>query len=293
MSIHFTCPHCGKQMEVADQYAGQTGPCASCGQTITIPGPAFGAPPNYAPSAPVKGGGGAGASIAIILAVVLVGALFCGGILVALLLPAVQAAREAARRSQSTNNAKQIALALHNYHDTYRAFPPAVVTDSDGNPLYSGRVLLLPFMEQTPLFNQWDLSKAWDSPENLRLSQMAIPVYLDPSSQGPPSRSDYLFITGPGSMLGDPENINSFRDVVDGTSNTMFLVEVRNGAGSWAQPTELDIKQISNGLPPGNHPGGNIAAMGDGSVRFISSSASPAMIKALSTAQGGEAVNGF
>ena len=68
------------------------------------------------------------------------------GVLVALLLPAVQSAREAARRMSCSNNLKQLGLALHNYHDVYGSFPPAIVRDSDGSPLYSGRVLLLPFL---------------------------------------------------------------------------------------------------------------------------------------------------
>ena len=91
MPILFTCPHCGTQTNVDDQYAGQSGPCASCGRTITIPlsggmAPAY-APPTKSSSGPI---------IVIVIVAVLAIALVCGGILVALLLPAVQAAREAA-----------------------------------------------------------------------------------------------------------------------------------------------------------------------------------------------------
>src|SRR4029079_19807679 len=132
MPIPYSCPHCGKQFSVAEQYAGQTGPCAACGKPITIP---LAAPlPGYAPQAATAGGVGC-AAVAIALIVL---AVPCLGVLVALLLPAVQAAREAARRTQSNNNVKQIVLALHNYHDTYQTFPPAVVTDANGTPLYSG-----------------------------------------------------------------------------------------------------------------------------------------------------------
>src|SRR5690348_349653 len=106
--IPFTCPHCGKFMEVADQYAGQSGPCASCGKPVTIP---MAAPSAFAATAygppPAKSGGGM-ATIFIVLGVSVVGLLMCAGVLAALLLPAVQAAREAARRSQSMNNLRQI-----------------------------------------------------------------------------------------------------------------------------------------------------------------------------------------
>src|SRR5437867_7559265 len=140
MPIAYSCPHCGKQFSVAEQYAGQTGPCAACGKPITIPLAAPGTGYSYAPHAAAVGGAGAGIVVVIIG---VIGALVvCGGILAALLLPAIQAAREAARRAQSSNNLKQIALALHNYHDVHGSFPPAVVTDANGQPLYSGRVLL-------------------------------------------------------------------------------------------------------------------------------------------------------
>src|SRR5262245_57272957 len=172
MPIAYACPHCGKQFSVAEQYAGQTGPCAACGKPITIPLP----PGQYAYAPQAGASSGAGGSIVVVIIAIIGCLVVCGGIGLALLLPAVQAARASARRAQSTNNLKQIAIALHNYHDTYRTFPPAVVTDAAGQPLYSGRVLLLPFMEQMALYQQFDLTQPWDSPRNLPISQTVVKV---------------------------------------------------------------------------------------------------------------------
>jgi prepilin-type processing-associated H-X9-DG protein len=287
MPISYSCPHCGKHYSVADQYAGQTGPCASCGKSITIPlasiGGAYGPPPR-------SGGGGGGIAVVIIAIAVVV--LICPGILIALLLPAIQAAREAGRRVQSSNNLKQIGIAMHNYYDTHRSFPPAVVTDANGNPLYSGRVLLLPFMEQSNLYDAWDKNAAWDSPQNLALSQTPIKTFQDPSH---PTRSiegqtDYLFVTGTNSIFDMPPGQRmGFEHITDGTSNTMMAVEVKNSGINWAEPRDVDMSAPTP-LPPSSHPGGNVVLFADGSVRNIPSSTPPPQVHAMATRNGGEPV---
>jgi hypothetical protein len=288
--IPFTCPHCGKFMEVADQYGGQTGPCASCGKPVTIPAggaaPAF-APPGYGPP-PSKSGGGMG-TVAIVLTVCCIGLFLCGGVLIALLLPAVQAAREAARRMSSMNNMKQIVLAMHNYHDTYNEFPPAVVRDENGQPLYSGRVLLLPFMEQQAIYAQWDKDKAWNSPENQALASVAIPTFHDPSGQSAPGMTDYLFVTGPGTVF-DGQGPRKLQDITDGTSNTLVFIEAKGMNVNWAEPRDWDVTQQPWPLP-GNHPGGNLGAVADGSVRFISNKTAPQEVQKMTTRAGGEPVS--
>src|SRR6476659_7125395 len=201
MPIAYTCPYCGKSYSVADQYAGQTGPCAACGKPITIPLPGGMA---YAP--PPQTGSGWGVLVGVLIACVLAG--FCViGILVALLLPAVQAAREAARRMQASNHLKMIGLALQNYHDTFKCFPPAVVTDDNGKPLYSGRVLLLPFMEQKPLYDAFNKNEPWDSPANRQFTNQSLQVFTDPSAPTAkvPGQTDFLFVTGKGTLFDPPE----------------------------------------------------------------------------------------
>src|SRR5205823_3159081 len=146
------------------------------GKPITIPLPA--GSPAYAPP-PAKSGGGM-ALVVFGVAGAFILLLACGGILLALLLPAVQAAREAARRMQSSNHLKQLSLAVMNYHDAYGTFPPAIVRDDNGKPLYSGRVLLLPFMESSGRYERFDKSQAWNSAANQSLTQQALMVFRDP-----------------------------------------------------------------------------------------------------------------
>ena len=115
------------------------------------------------------------------------------GILVSLLLPAVQAAREAARRMQCSNNLKQIGLALHNYHDTYNTFPPGVVTPGNCCSTPSAgtwTLFILPYMEQTPLYDRYDF-RLWNDSNpgrtgatggpNAFVCMQRIPSYVCPS----------------------------------------------------------------------------------------------------------------
>jgi type II secretory pathway pseudopilin PulG len=291
MPIPYSCPHCGKQFTVAEQFAGQTGPCAACGQPITIPLPAGS---GAYTAAPAKSGGGM-ALVAFGVAGAFVVLLACGGILLALLLPAVQAAREAARRMQASNNLKQLSLAMQNYHDQYGVLPPAIVRDKNGKPLYSGRVLLLPWLESQGIYSRFDKSQAWDSPANRPLTQTALFTFRDPSAPSPPAgQTDFLFVTGKGTAmeaLPDGGNIR-FADITDGTSNTLFMVEVKNSGINWAEPRDLDISQPM-ALPPSNHPSGNLAVFIDGHTQVIPKTVPPEQIRAMATRSGGEQINDF
>ncbi len=116
------------------------------------------------------------------------------GILIALLLPAVQAAREAARRAHCANNLKQIGLALHGYHEAKRSFPPGNIQRTAGNcpgmgeptASYSTRfgnwmIAILPYIEQSALYDSYDLSYTNESPENRAVRETKVAAYVCPS----------------------------------------------------------------------------------------------------------------
>jgi prepilin-type processing-associated H-X9-DG protein len=279
---------------VDDRFAGQTGPCSSCGQTITIPaGPA--SYPAYRPPQRSSSGLGIGLVLAIVAAVVLV----CGGGLVALLLPAVQAGREAARRAQCTNNLKQIAIAMHNYHDTYKCFPSAVLTDEDGNPMRSWRVAILPFVEQGVVYDSYNFDEPWDSPSNQVLAGNRSTVYACPSDPVVgPYETSYVMIAGKGTVGGEPNEVVTFAEITDGTSNTIMAIEVAGSGISWMEPRDMTVDEaiayITNPSATGQqhvHPGGVNVAMADGSVRFVSSSISPQVLQSMLTRDDGQRVD--
>ncbi len=214
---------------------------------------------------------------------------------VGLLLPAVQKVREAAARTQSSNNLKQIALALHMYHDAHGSFPPAATTDkTTGKRLLSWRVAILPYLEQDALYKKLKLDEPWDSPNNLPLSKLAIKVYTDPRGtvETPTHLTYYKAVVGGGSMW-DWKKGKRLQDIHDGTSNTL-MVGAFGPPVPWAAPDDAEFDP--NGqlpdlfTPPFN---GLLAAFADGSVRFIRPTVDPKMLKAIITASGGEQVNGL
>jgi prepilin-type processing-associated H-X9-DG protein len=296
MTIPFTCPHCGVRTDVADQYAGQSGPCANCGQTVTVPGEPTG--PSLSPVAPPRRK--SNSSLWIVL--VIVGAVFvtmivCGGILVALLLPAVQAAREAGRRAVCVNNMKQISLALQNYENAYGQFPPAYTTDQNGKPLHSWRTLILPYLNGDPIYRQLKLDEPWDSPHNLAVAKSFSPrVFRCPTDvNGPPDETSYVMVVGPDTISDGPTGRKA-ADVTDGTSNTILIVEQANSGIAWNEPRDLDAATMSYTINDqrgataisSNHPGGANVGFVDGSVQFLSDTTDPKDVERMTVINDGQ-----
>jgi prepilin-type processing-associated H-X9-DG protein len=213
-------------------------------------------------------------------------------ILIALLLPAVQAAREAARRAQCVNNLKQMGLAMHNYHDTYGAFPPAATLDPEGQPLLSWRILLLPFLDEKALYDQFKLDEPWDSESNKPLLARMPRVYACPSfPQGSVDSTPYQVLVGPGTLFEFPQGMR-ISGITDGTSNTLMVVESKAPV-PWSRPSDLAYQPKAPVAGLGSfHPGGFNALFADGSVKFLKTSISPATLDAMITRNGNEVILG-
>ncbi len=240
------------------------------------------------------------------------------GVLLALLLPAIQAARETARRVQCSNNLRQIGIALHSYHAVYNCFPPGGL---EPRPLWrNGRqfawsAFLLPYLEQQSVADQIDFGKPFDHPDNAQVAATVLSVYLCPSTPrtSPLHRgrgaTDYGGIYGEritspneppkGVMIYD--RAIALRDIVDGSSTTLAVSEDSAFPdGQWinarnvfdqaypinrAPRFENDIRSL--------HPGGANGLFADGSVRFLSETMDLKTLAAICTRAGGEVVGDF
>ncbi|WP_165251037.1 DUF1559 domain-containing protein [Paludisphaera soli] len=210
---------------------------------------------------------------------------------VALLLPAVQAAREAARRAQCVNELKQIGLAAHNYHDAHGAFPADIV-DKDGKPLLSWRVAILPYLDRQELYEKFKLDEPWDSDHNKPLLEEMPGFLLCPSRpSGDKTRTPYQGFAGPGAIF-EPGRKARIADITDGTSFTLLAVEGEADV-PWTKPADLPFDPEARPSFYGagsRHPGGFNALFADGSVHFLKRTINALTLKALITRDGGEVV---
>jgi hypothetical protein len=198
-------------------------------------------------------------------------------------------AEGAARSAQSLNNLKQIALAMHSYRDEHGRFPPAVVS-KDGRPLYSWRVLLLPYLERQNLYKQFHHDEPWDSEHNKKL--LAVPgVYASPwgDKENADGVTCYQVLVGPGAAFEGRQGLRT-EDFSDGTANTLLVVEAAE-AVPWTSPRDVAY-QPGKPLPRfgGHTPGGFRAAYADGYVGLVPADTPEKTLRALITRNGSERV---
>lgn len=208
------------------------------------------------------------------------------GVLVGLLLPAVQSARTAARRMSSSNNLKQIGLAMHNHNDVFKQLP-GPIRDENGKALLSWRVKVLPFVEQQALYEQFHLDEPWDSPHNIQLLEQMPDVYRDPGTLLPPGMTNYQLASGEGQMF-EGAGEYKFRDVLDGLSNTIMGFESSASAAvEWTKPADVKIDlDAPLDVTGDTYPGGFHVLMGDGRVLFMDNSIDRQAFRAMLTKKG-------
>ena len=212
-----------------------------------------------------------------------------------MLIPPIQAAREAARRSGCVNNLKQMALAMHNFADVAQGrFPAGYTTSKDGKPLLSWRVQILPYIEQSDLYNQFHLDEPWDSEHNKGLIGKMPIIYACPSSKLDSSlgKTSYLAPRGKNTISPGAQGVK-LAEITDGTSNTIMVIEAGDDAAViWTKPDDWEIGETVDFKPLlGHHTAGTNAAFADGSVRFLSETLKATVLKAVLTRNGGEVIN--
>lgn len=218
-------------------------------------------------------------------------------ILVALLLPAVSAARDAANRAMVMNNVKQVLISLFTYEADHNHFPSQAICDKQGNPLLSWRVAILPYLGEEELYEEFNLDEPWDSEHNLALIGRMPKVFASPLATDDEKRSGLTtlqVLSGPGTPFAKPDKGIRAADVSDGMSNTLAIVEaLPEAAVPWTKPVDIafDSDEPLSGVGnPRRATGVFVVGFLDGSVQTLTPDVDPQAFKALVTPAGGEPV---
>lgn len=238
------------------------------------------------------------------------------GILAALLLPAVQAAREAAQRAGCLNNLRQMGIGLHQYHESLGSFPPGGIEPrSPRRP--NGRqlawsVFLLPYVEQKPLYDRLDTARAFDAAENADAAATVLSIYICPSvphgGQLQAGRGPCRYGGISGERITSPNNppkgvmlydrAISISEIHDGASHTLILAEDSEFQdGQWINGRNIFDQAFAINEAPSfendirsDHPGGANGLFCDGSARFLPETIALSTLAAICTRAGGERV---
>jgi hypothetical protein len=301
MAHLFTCPHCQSQTLVDERFSGRSGKCFTCGRAIRVP--EFSGSGGAAVGAETAGRRwrwpqvGLREAMAALLMVVVVGVLGFTGIRYGV--TEVRTLQVIRTRGRCMSNLERIAAALNAYAADYGSYPPPQTVNAAGAPLQSWRVLILPYLGYTSLYDSIDRELPWSHETNMLVtravpSEFRSPVGLRMSGY----ESHYALITGPGTLF-PPNGPLGPNDVSDDPSQTLLVVEFvppsLTTLSHWTEPVDLTLAQMrpSIGTVPGteiggNHEGGATAVTVDGRGRFLRESLDPPVLRALITPQGGE-----
>ena len=221
-------------------------------------------------------------------------------VLTALLLPAVQQASSGGRRDQCKDHLKHIGMALYLYHEDYGSFPPAYIADKNGRPMHSWRVLILPYLGQQQIYDEYRFDEPWDGPHNFKLADRIINEFnCRGNNRGialpATPMTSYVAVVGQDTAWPG-ETPAKLVDFADGTDHTLLVVETNNSRIHWMAPRDLQMSQIDPTINSKSSPGissihgGAQALFADGHMEFLSNSLPASTIQALLTRSGGEFV---
>ena len=170
-----------------------------------------------------------------------------------LLAPAVREARDAARRLNCNGHLCQISFALLNYEQAYHCFPPAYISDKNGKPMHSWRVLILPFIEEQTLYKQYNFNEPWDGPNNKKLLAQRPSIFACPSDETSLQdgvTTNYIAVVG-NNALWRPGKPRSLAELAkhDQAKTTVMLVETADSGINWTEPRDFCLDEPkTNGL---------------------------------------------
>lgn len=303
MPFEFVCPFCYAKTKVADEYLGQSGPCAQCGRHVVMPTrDARGAlvravQTGLAPRKTAAKGDpkqraltvAIGLSLAATLGAAIVGAVWYA-------LPGIRKGISIAAQRRDIDNMRTIVEALNDYCARYGTYPTPVVTDSGGKPMYSWRVLILPFMGYEDLYKRFQIDQPWDSPANIALVSEMPSVFAKTNTTAFSNHeATYVLLTGPGTIF-PPSGPLGNSQVTD--TPTMLLVETVEDGTVWTQPGDIDTGKygiVIRGRPMqsmgGRYQDAFVAVDCDGKGYRIPYDTPKPVIDALVTPKSGEKVD--
>jgi prepilin-type processing-associated H-X9-DG protein len=183
------------------------------------------------------------------------------------------------------------------YQNKYGHFPPAYSVDKNGTPLLSWRVLILPFLEDQTLYDQFHLDEPWNSPHNLPLAKRMPGVYRCPAETNASNNAtSNAMLVGPSAISMGPEGRKS-ADISDGVANTIMVAEKTGANIGWTEPRDLDAESMTFDLT--DQSGTEISSrhsttvnvlFADGSVKGLSKSSDADSVKSMTTIDGGEQI---
>lgn len=203
------------------------------------------------------------------------------------------------RRTRCLNNIHNVGVALHNYHSIYGTLPPAYITDANGRPMHSWRVLILPFLDRNDLYAEYRFDEPWDGPNNLKLRDVIVDTFTCPEDHGgtPSTQTSYVAVVG-GDTMWPGDRGMTLDDVTDGLGKTLLVVEIANSGIHWLEPRDLHVSQMSRTINGKSgqgissmHPLGACVVFADGRGRYLSNETPATTIEALLTIRGGETVS--